>query len=37
MAATRQNLCNTRVEHADRFGLRYDYRIARAAIATSCP
>lgn len=37
MAATRQNLCNTRVEHADRFGLRYDYRIARALIATSCP
>lgn len=37
LALTRTNLCNTRVEHFDRFGLRYRYRIAKAALATSCP
>ncbi len=33
----RSMLCNSRVEHLDRFGLKYEYRIGRALLATGCP
>lgn len=33
---TRDMLCGNRVEHVDRFGLKYSYRIGPAALATGC-
>lgn len=35
-ALTRTQLCGNRVEHYDRFGLKYVYRIAPALLATGC-
>lgn len=35
-ALTRAELCGNRVEHVDRFGLKYTYRMAPSVLGTSC-